>query len=85
MPASPCPACSASACAARSAAAACWPIRWPADPAYPKTAAGLAAAYVAGIPFFQWTVLGTLVYAALLFGGFELLRNRMPALRPQTV
>ena len=58
---------------------------WLSDPAYPKTAAGLAAAYVAGIPFFQWTVLGTLVYAALLFGGFELLRNRMPALRPQTV
>ena len=58
---------------------------WLSDPAYPKTAAGLAAAYVAGIPFFQWTVLGTLVYAALLFGAFELLRNRMPALRPQTV
>ena len=58
---------------------------WLSDPAYPKTAAGLAGAYVAGIPFFQWTVLGTLVYAALLFGGFELLRNRMPALRPQTV
>ena len=38
-----------------------------------------------GIPFFQWTVLGTLFYAALLFGGFELLRQRLPALRAQTV
>ena len=57
---------------------------WLSDPAYPKTAAGLAAAYVAGIPFFQWTVLGTLFYAALLFGGFELLRKRMPALQAQT-
>ena len=57
---------------------------WLSDPAYPKTVAGLAAAYVAGVPFFQWTVLGTLVYAALLFGGFELLRNRVPALRAQT-
>jgi hypothetical protein len=58
---------------------------WLSDPLYPKTAAGLAAAYVAGIPFFQWTVLGTLCYAALLFGGFALLRNRVPALRARTV
>lgn len=55
------------------------------DPLYPKTASGLAAAYTAGIPFFQWTVLGTLFYAALLFGGFALLRHRVPALRAQTV
>ena len=57
---------------------------WLSDPAYPKTLAGLAAAYLAGVPFFQWTVLGTLFYAALLFGGFELLRRRVPALRAQT-
>ncbi|HEY5849507.1 MAG TPA: DUF6580 family putative transport protein [Lysobacter sp.] len=54
-------------------------------PMYPMTAAGLGAAFVAGIPFFQWTVLGTLFYAALLFGGFALLRQRVPALRMQTV
>ncbi len=57
---------------------------WLASPFYPQTAAGLGAAYVAGIPFFQWTVLGTLAYAAILFGGFALLRRRMPALRAQT-
>ena len=57
---------------------------WLSDPLYPKTLAGLAAAYIAGVPFFQWTVLGTLFYAALLFGGFELLRRRVPALRAQT-
>jgi hypothetical protein len=55
------------------------------DPTYPKTAIGLAAAYTAGIPFFQWTVLGTLFYAAVLFGGFALLRHTVPALRAQTV
>ena len=54
-------------------------------PTYPMTAAGLGAAYVAGVPFFQWTVLGTLFYAALLFGSFALLRQRVPALRSQTV
>lgn len=58
---------------------------WMSDPSYPKTAAGLMAAYVAGIPFFQWTVLGTLFYSAALFGGFALLRRRVPALRAQTV
>lgn len=58
---------------------------WWSDPTYPKTVAGLAAAYIAGIPFFRWTVLGTLFYAALLFGGFALLRRRLPALRAQTV
>ncbi|HVR81072.1 MAG TPA: DUF6580 family putative transport protein [Luteimonas sp.] len=58
---------------------------WLSDPMYPKTAAGLAAAYIAGIPFFRWTVLGTLFYSALLFGGFALLRQRLPALREQTV
>jgi len=58
---------------------------WLGDPIYPKTAAGLAAAYAAGIPFFQWSVLGTLFYAALLFGGFALLRHQLQALRAQTV
>ena len=58
---------------------------WLGSPAYPQTIAGLVAAYVAGVPFFQWTVLGTLAYAALLFGGFELLRKRVPALQAQTV
>jgi hypothetical protein len=58
---------------------------WLGSPAYPQNAAGLAAAYVAGIPFFQWTVLGTLFYAALLFGGFALLRRQVPVLRAQTV
>lgn len=47
--------------------------------------AGLLPCYVAALPFFQWTVLGTLFYSALLFGGFALLRRRVPALRAQTV
>jgi hypothetical protein len=58
---------------------------WLGSPAYPQNAAGLTAAYVAGIPFFQWTVLGTLFYSAMLFGGFALLRRQVPALRAQTV
>lgn len=52
---------------------------------YPQTGSGLVAAYVAGIPFFKWTVLGTLFYAAVMFGGFALLRRQAPTLRAQTV
>jgi hypothetical protein len=58
---------------------------WIGSSMYPQNAAGLLAAYIAGIPFFQGTLLGTLFFSALLFGGFSLLRHRMPALRAQTV
>jgi hypothetical protein len=57
---------------------------WLGSPMYPQTGAGLAAAYVAGIPFFQYTLLGTLCYSALLFGSFAWLRSRSPALVAQT-
>lgn len=35
---------------------------------YPQTPAGLAACYVAALPFFGWTVLGDLGYSGVLFG-----------------
>ena len=47
---------------------------------YTQTASGLIAAYVAGLPFLQNGVLGTLFYSAVLFGGYELLKQRLPAL-----
>ena len=50
----------------------------------PACGAGLGACYIAGLPFFQWTLLGTLFYSAILFGGFALLRSRIPQLRAQT-
>ena len=57
---------------------------WLGSPMYPQSAAGLAAAYVAGLPFFQNTLLGTLFYSALLFGSFAWMREKIPALRLQT-
>ncbi|GAB3381743.1 DUF6580 family putative transport protein [Lysobacter fragariae] len=54
-------------------------------PGYPACGTGLIPCYVAAIPFFQWTVAGTLFYSAILFGGFALLRQRVPALHAQTV
>lgn len=58
---------------------------WFGNPMYPQNAAGLMASYAAGIPFFQWSIAGTLFYSAILFGGFSLLRARVPTLRLQTV
>lgn len=49
--------------------------------AHPACAASLGACYLAGLPFLKWTVLGTLVYSAVLFGGYELLQRRVPGLR----
>lgn len=60
-------------------------VTWFGSTMYPQTGAGLVAAYVAGIPFFKWTLLGTLFYSAVLFGGFALLRQQAPSLRAQTV
>lgn len=60
-------------------------VTWFGSTMYPQTGAGLIAAYVAGIPFFKWTVMGTLFYSALLFGGFALLRRQVPSLQAQTV
>ena len=48
---------------------------------YPHTLDGLIACYVAAIPFFRNTLLGDLLYTAVLFGGFALLEMRFSALR----
>jgi hypothetical protein len=48
---------------------------------YPPTSAGLAACFVAAIPFFQNSLAGDLFYAALLFGGFALAEHFLPRLR----
>ena len=54
---------------------------WATGELYPRTLAGLEACFVAAIPFFQNTLAGDLVFAALLFGGFALLEYKLPALR----
>ncbi len=54
---------------------------WYFGPYYPHTAAGLVASYVAAIPFFQNTLVGTLGYTAILFGGFYLAERLFPVLK----
>jgi hypothetical protein len=58
---------------------------WAFDALYPKTIEGLIACYVAAIPFFQNTLLGDLLYTAVLFGGFALLERQLPVLRDPAV
>jgi hypothetical protein len=48
---------------------------------YPKTAAGLATCFAAGVPFFWNTLAGDVLYAAILFGGFALAARLIPAMR----
>jgi len=46
---------------------------------YPRTWDGLVACYVAAIPFFHNQLAGVAFYSAILFGGWALLRQRLPA------
>jgi len=48
---------------------------------YPQTAAGLAACYVAGLPFFGRTVLSDLFYAGVLFSAYALISRRLESAR----
>ena len=55
---------------------------WLTSGMYPPTLAGLAACFVAALPFFQNTLAGDLVFSALLVGGFALIERRVPRLQP---
>ena len=46
---------------------------------YPHTAGGLAACYIAALPFFGRTVLGDLFYSGVLFSAYTLLERRTHA------
>ena len=58
---------------------------WALLSSYPRTRAGLAACYLAGVPFFWNTLAGDAVYATLLFGGLFLAERLAPRLRPSAV
>ena len=47
---------------------------------YPKSASGLAACYLAGVPFLWNTLAGDAFYSALLFGAYALAERFIPAL-----
>ena len=48
-----------------------------------KNWAGLVQCYAQGFPFMKNFLIGTLVYSGILFGGFELVKQRFPVLKLQ--
>lgn len=55
---------------------------WLGSTVYPQNISGLIACYTAGMPFLGNTVMGDLFYSAILFGLFELAKNRLSVLKP---
>ena len=53
---------------------------WAAGTFYAKDLSGLAASYIAAIPFFHYTLLGDLFFVTLMFGSFELVKTKYPEL-----
>ena len=54
---------------------------WMMSGLYAKSATGLMQAYAAGIPFFQNSMLGNLVYVAVIFGAYHLLHKNIAVLK----
>jgi hypothetical protein len=58
---------------------------WMTSGLYAKSATGLVQAFVAGVPFFQNSLMGNMVYAAVIFGGYHLLRKNIAILKSPVV
>lgn len=54
---------------------------WALGTLYPKTPAGLLASYTAAIPFFQNSLIGDLFFVGIMFGVYELVKHKVPALQ----
>jgi hypothetical protein len=54
---------------------------WVFETLYPKTMVGFAECYALAIPFFWNTLLSSLLYSAILFGGLALAEIRFTGLR----
>jgi len=54
---------------------------WAFSSLYPKTPGGLVDCFVMAIPFFGNTLLSSLFYSAVLFGGLALAESRLTGLR----
>lgn len=52
---------------------------------YSKDFSGLMTCYVAGIPFFKNTLLGDLFYCGVMFGVYELVKTKVPALKSSLI
>ena len=53
---------------------------WIGSTIYPQNLTGLMECYAMGIPFLKGTLLGDLFYCGILFGSFEFIKVKVPAL-----
>lgn len=53
---------------------------WALGTLYPKTPTGLLESYIAAIPFFQNSLIGDLFFVGVMFGVYELIKHKVPAL-----
>ncbi len=54
-------------------------------PLYTHDLSGVLNSYIAGLPFFQNTVLSDLMFSSILFGGFYLLSINIPSLKTEKI
>lgn len=47
---------------------------------YPKNLGGLMSSYIAGLPFLKYSLMGNAIFGLFLFGGYELLKSKLPTL-----
>ncbi len=53
---------------------------WAAGIIYPQTFLGLTECYTAAIPFFQYSLIGNLLFTGVMFGVFEIVKAKFPVL-----
>jgi len=54
---------------------------WALGTLYAKTTSGLMESYIAAIPFFQNSLIGDLFFSGVMFGVYELVKHKVPALQ----
>ena len=52
---------------------------------YPKNIEGILACYTMALPFLGNTLVGTLLYSSVMFGGYELLRRSVAQSQPEPI
>ena len=52
---------------------------------YEKSIAGLFTCYAMALPFFHNTLAGSVVYSAIMFGGYEGMKNYLPDSVPDSI
>lgn len=55
---------------------------WALTSDYPHTPAGLAACFVAALPFYRWLPVGDVVWSLVVFGGLAAVASLLPGMQP---